>query len=129
MARPVMEIEGLKELREALEKAPEALRARASGAVESSTFAAAADVRQTSWKEPTGRLERAISTSVRGTSGRVLIDDEAFYWRALEFGTIHMNAKPFVRPAAELEAPNFEKRLEAVARAFAERDFSASRFV
>lgn len=123
MARPVMEIHGLKEFRDALEKAPGALRSRASDAVSASTFAAANRARGMVPRD-TGRLSRAIHTDVRGTSGRVMISDDAYYWRMVEFGTIYQNARPFARPAAEEEAPNFEKRLTLIAR-----DFSASRFL
>lgn len=122
MAKPVMEIRGLSEWGRDLRNAPKHLRDRAAGAVETSTFAATRKA-QSIVARHTGRLAASISANVRGTSGRVVIEEDAYYWRMVEYGTIFMNAKPFARPAAEEEAPNFERRLEAIAR-----DFSVSRF-
>lgn len=123
MAKPVMEIRGLSEWLADLKQAPDHLRRRAAQAVATSTFAAENRARSTVARR-TGRLAAAIHSSVTGTSGRVLIDDVAYYWRMVEHGTIHQNAQPFARPAAEQEAPNFERNLEAIAR-----DFSVSRFL
>lgn len=123
MARPVMEIRGLSEWLADLRQAPDHLRRRASQAVATSTFAAANRARSIVARR-TGTLAAAIHTDVRQTNGRVMIDDSAYYWRMVEHGTIHMNAQPFARPAAEEEAPNFERNLVSIAR-----DFSVSRFV
>lgn len=127
MAKPVMQIQGLQELREAFEKSPELLKNRIAPRVARATFAATNGVRTTAPRD-TGKLQAAISSSVRPLTGRVLIDDAAYYWRMVEFGTIYQNARPFVRTTFEREAPNFERDMEDAAEHFA-RDFSASRFL
>lgn len=114
MAKPVMEISGLRELQDALKSGEKSIREKASQAVSVSTFAATNRMR-TAAPEATGNLKRAIGSDVRGLSGRVTIDESAYYWRFIEFGTIHQNARPFVRETAEQEIPDFEKRMEAVA--------------
>lgn len=65
-----------------------------------------------SWKRETaGELADAISpprrtgalaASVRATSEGVAMLD---YWRFLEYGTVHMAPRPFVRPAINRQLP------------------------
>lgn len=44
-------------------------------------------------------------------SGKVRENRDAYYWHMVEFGTIKMSARPFLRPAFELEKVN---SLEAI---------------
>lgn len=44
-----------------------------------------------------------ILRKANGGSSGVTIDDDAFYWRFLEFGTAKMSAHPFLRPAFEAQ--------------------------
>lgn len=128
MARgPVMQLSGARELREALTRGSDSLRQKATAAVVTSTFSATSRMRLSAPRD-TGTLQRAIDGSTSGLSGRVTIDDSAYYWRMVEFGTIYQNAQPFIRPTAELERPDFERRMEDVAQQVA-RDFSTSRFL
>ena len=122
-----MEIHGLDSLKEALSRSPDHLRALVSAAVSTSVYAATNRAQSLAPRD-TGRLQQAISGTSRDTSGRVLIDDAAYYWRMVEFGTIHQNARPFIRTTAELERPDFERRMELVARKFGD-DLSVNRFI
>jgi HK97 gp10 family phage protein len=46
------------------------------------------------------KVLRILRKANGGESG-VQLQDEAFYWRFLEFGTAKMSARPFLRPAFE----------------------------
>ena len=127
MARPVMQLEGTQALRAAFAQSPDLLRHHIAPRLHRSTFSAT-NRAQVAAPEKTGHLRRSIYGSVSPLSGRVLIDDSAYYWRMIEFGTIYQNARPFIRTTAELETPDFERGMEEAAQGFA-RDFSASRFV
>jgi HK97 gp10 family phage protein len=110
-----MTITGLDDALRNLKELPKALRRKAAVVVRESATAATESMKQLA-PEKTGLLKRNIFSDIRGTSGWVRIGVDAWYWHMLEFGTINMPAKPFIRPAAELEAPNFQRGLEAVAR-------------
>lgn len=119
-----MTVKGLTELGAALKGAPKFARDRASNAVAVSTYATEGRVSALA-PEDTGRLRRAVESSVSGLTGLVTIDDDAWYWRLIEFGYYrgfsglggrrYVAARPFVRTAAELETPNFQRRMEDVA--------------
>lgn len=118
----VMQLSGIKELQRALKECSEVAVAEIEQAIASSTFSMTQRMRSLA-VERTGTLRRAIAGKATGLNGRVTIGREAYYWRFLEYGTIHMPARPFVRQSVEEEAPQFEKRLRTVAgkmeRAFA----------
>ena len=125
-----MKLEGFESLQRALKGAPEAVRVRASSAVAASTFAIAQRARAL-MPVASGDLKRAITTTrtASGLSGSVGLDTrDTYYWRFVEFGTRHMAARPFFRPAAEAESDLFIQRMRAIGPAL-ERDFSRGRFL
>ena len=63
--------------------------------------------------ELTGRLKNAITwkSRPRSLSAIVGIDASAFYWKYLEYGTVKMGARPFMRPAAEAMAADHDQRM------------------
>lgn len=119
-----MTITGLDAFLSGLRAAPDYVRAKASQAVSVSTFATERAV-EGGAPELTGRLRRAIHAKTAELSGQVLIGPEAYYWRFIEYGTsagtslggriTTTAARPFIRTAAEMERPQFVKRMEDVA--------------
>lgn len=132
-----MSVTGLDGLRRAMDAAPALVNARAATAVHVSTVATASRVRTLAPRD-TGVLQRSIRSASIKLNGRVLIDADAFYWRFIEYGVSHgfgtlggrriTAARPFVRTAAEIETPEFIRRMEDVAESVG-RDLSASRFL
>lgn len=119
MAKPVFEVSGLNDALRNLKEIPKALRRKAAAVVRDSATAATESMKQfvpNKTGRGTGLLRSDIFSDIRGTSGWVRIGVDAYYWHMLEYGTINMSAKPFIRPAFEMEAPRFQQRLEAVAR-------------
>lgn len=119
-----MQLTGMERTLAALARAPEVVRVRSSSAVAASTFAVAQRARALVPVD-TGRLKAAIESSrvVGGLTGSVGVSKDAFYWRYVEFGTKHMPAQPFFRPAAEAEQAEFIRRMQAIGPAV-ERDLS-----
>lgn len=122
-----MRLEGFDALQRAIVKAPNVVKAHAGSAVGATAFAVAQRMRSLV-RVDTGRLRQAIEVSSRGLSGRVLINPSGFYWPFLEYGTVRMAARPFVRPAAEAETSDFLTRVRDIGKKL-ERDWSAGRFV
>jgi HK97 gp10 family phage protein len=62
----------------------------------------------------TGRLRASIRHQIdpNGLEGQVLTDVD--YAPYMEFGTSRTAPQPFLNPAADLEQPEFVKRLEAI---------------
>jgi HK97 gp10 family phage protein len=128
MAKVTMKLEGMGQLQAALKSAPDRVKAHASSAVAASAFAIAQRARSMV-PVATGALKNDITSSTTGVSGRVgLATRSSYYWRFVEFGTIHMPARPFFRPAAEAESEGFIQRMRAIGPKL-ERDLSTGRFV
>jgi HK97 gp10 family phage protein len=137
MATNVMTISGLDAFLSGLKQAPDYVQARASQAVAVSTFATERAV-EGGAPVATGTLQRAIHAKTSALSGQVLIGPEAYYWRFVEYGTSRGTslggritttaARPFIRTAAEQEAPEFTRRMEAVAQGVTQL-LSSGRFV
>lgn len=55
--------------------------------------------------ERTGLLRASIKweSRPRATQAVVGVEQRAFYWKFLEYGTVKMSARPMFRPAAEAE--------------------------
>lgn len=126
-----MTLEGFDRTQKALAAAPEVARTHASSAVASSTFAVAQRARSMVPVD-TGRLRDAIASNrptARSLVGRVGLDASLAqgYWYFIEFGTVKMPARPFFRPAAEMEREAFIQRMRAIGPAM-ERDLSSGRF-
>ncbi len=71
---------------------------------------------------PAGKLKAEIKAMhKRGQYGNVeagvLIGSKAFYWKFLEYGTVRMGARPFVRPAWDDVKYTITDKLAAYARA------------
>jgi HK97 gp10 family phage protein len=117
MAKSQMTITGLEALQAAITETPKILRKHLAGAIRESTFAVADGMRRLA-PHRTGELLSAITATVSsgsGLSGSVGFDSpRVFYWRFLEFGTVRMPPRPFIRPAAEAEAPRYIQRIQAI---------------
>ncbi len=133
-----MTIHGLDAFLSNLRDAPELTRNKAAKAVAVSTFATERSVKNGAPRE-TGTLQRAIHSKATALSGRVLIDQSAYYWRFIEYGTtrafgtlggrrVTTAAQPFIRQAAEQEQPQFFRRMEDVAKDVA-TVISSGRFI
>lgn len=116
-----MTLTGMSGLLRALREMPDVARDELTQAVTTTAFAIGQRMKATVARD-SGLLQRNISSSVRGLTGRVEIGVDAFYWPYLEFGTVRMAAKPFIRPAAELESAEFERKLRDIAHTL-ERQF------
>ncbi len=118
MAKVTMTLEGMDALKRAVTEAPKELRRLSSAAVRESTFAVADRMRQLApHREGTllGAIEARVAIGT-GLTGRVDIGADGWYWRFHEYGTKHMAARPFVRPATESESPVFQGRFDQVGR-------------
>lgn len=118
-----LKLEGAEELKRLLRQTPESIKSRVSGVIATSTFSVAARMRQSA-PARTGKLSASITSDATGLRGRVFIG--AYYWHFIEFGTVRMPARPFVRPAVEMETPAFERGIRLVDRDV-ERDFTLGR--
>lgn len=129
MAKVTMKLDGFEATRRAFQRAPEVARVHASSAVATSTVAVAQRARSLVPVD-TGTLQSSIESSrtVNGLIGSVGVSSGAHYWRFVEFGTQHMAARPFFRPAAELERNAFIERFRQIGPKI-ERDLSGGRFV
>lgn len=108
-----MTLLGFDALKKAIVQAPELVRIEAEDAVQITTFSCAQRMKAMV-PVRTGRLKRAIDPRARGLSGRVLIDPAAWYWRLVEYGTVKMAARPFARPAAEIESLDYLDRIRRI---------------
>lgn len=102
-------------LRRALRETPELVRDHVSQAVALSTFSLTQRIRA-AVPVKTGTLKGAISSSTTPRTGKVTIGADAHYWRYLEYGRQGVAAYPFVRPAGEIEAAEFERRILNIGR-------------
>lgn len=126
MAIAGITVEGLRELRAALNRVPEEATTRLTGAITDTVIGA----QRRMWagsRRRTGTQQHAIQTRGRGLHQRVVIDRSAFYWFWQEYGTVYVPATPFVRPAREAETIELDKRVKGIATVI-ERDWSAGRF-
>ncbi len=122
-----IELEGMDELRAAFTRFPDHADAHLRNIVAKRTFSAGQRMVAGAPRGETGRLSRAIKTRTRGLSGFVEVID-AYYWRFVEYGTVKMSARPFIRPARELESLAFAEDIRRFSRDM-ERDWSAGRLL
>ena len=111
MAKVTMELKGFEAIQRTADAAPKLVQEASVDLVKQSSQATAQRARANA-PVKTGRLQRSITSTARGLEGGVLIGAE--YWRFVEYGTVRMTARPFVRPAAEVERPATNKRLEDI---------------
>jgi len=64
----------------------------------------------------TGLLRRSIHTVFELGGLRALVGPSVFYGVYVEFGTRHMAARPYMRPAAAKTLPRFIDRMKAIVR-------------
>lgn len=115
-----MALQGMEGLQRALRTMPDVVRQELRQVVGVTAFALANRIRATAPRD-TGLLRGAVSSRVTGLTGRVELGVDAFYWHFVEYGTVRMAARPFVRPAGELEAADFERRLKDLSRTIEHR--------
>jgi HK97 gp10 family phage protein len=133
MAKVTMTLQGFDAVQRAISRAPDLVAALAGNAVQASTFAVAQRARSLV-PVSSGDLKAAIEATSTGTSGRVGLVaiggplGPMRYWRYVEYGTAHRSARPFFRPAADLESAAFIGRMRAIGPRL-ERDFSTGRFL
>jgi len=112
-----MTITGVEALQAAIKDTPQIVRKHMSGVIRETTFAVADRMRRLV-RHRTGELLSAITATVStgtGLSGSVGFDNpRVFYWRFLEYGTVNMREKPFIRPAKEAEGPHYVLRVQAI---------------
>lgn len=108
-----VKIDGLDRLQASLRRVPKVVEAQSQNAVRAAAASAAQRARTFAPRD-TGRLQSAIGHTVRGLTGGVVIGAQAPYWHFVEFGTVHMAARPFVRSARELEAPELRQRVRTI---------------
>ena len=118
MAKVTVTLDGMDALKRAIRESPKELKRWSSDAVRQSTWSIADKMRR---RVPVneGTLLGAIDARVptqTGLTGSVDIGREGYYWRFLEYGTVKMPARPFVRPSAEEESNAYVSRFEDVAR-------------
>jgi HK97 gp10 family phage protein len=117
------EVKGLRELRRDLKRLPKLIRnrvlhsalraaakpivdsARARVPVKSGLIRRSIVVRKTKKQYRTSRAQVSIGVEKgRRTKGSKKVDfSDPFYWRFVEFGTIHQAAQPFLRPAIDAQ--------------------------
>lgn len=127
MAKVTVQIEGMEGVRDALRRVPDQTRVLMADVIAKTAFSARQRTIASAPRD-SGQLRSSITSSSRGLSGRVDVAGLAHYWRFLEYGTVRIPARPFVRPAAEAESVVFEQRIRQAA-ARLERDFSLSRLL
>jgi HK97 gp10 family phage protein len=117
MAKVTMKLEGVEHLQRAIKECPEILAEHVYDSVQRSTFS---DYQRMRARVPvrTGTLRNALTLTrtfqnkkTGLTSARVVIGPEGWYWHFVEYGTIHMAARPFIRPSNEAEAPEYLNRI------------------
>src|SRR5688572_10139319 len=104
MAQVRLKLEGMEQLQRQLAKAPDVVRKHVSTSVGLSTLRVMNRAKALVPVGATGILKREIDHDHKDGSltGWVGIrSSAAFYWRFVEFGTQHVGARPFFRPAAE----------------------------
>lgn len=119
-------LNGILAARQAFARLPESWRDRIN---EVNTASAQSIVRDASARarRRTGALRLSIDYSVdtrRGTAKVGVAKGPVFYGHFVEYGTVTLPARPFMRPAVEIERSHSEGRYRDAARRM-ERDVSA----
>lgn len=108
---------GLREANAALKRLPDFAKAAAQKVMDVSAFQVARGA-QTRVRRRTGHLAGAITwqSRPRSVSSVVGVARTAYYWKFLEYGTVKMAARPFMRPAAAGVERDHQQRLEVALR-------------
>lgn len=107
-----VELVGLKEANAALKRLPEFAKGRAQKEMDVTAFNVARDA-ASRVRRRTGLLARSLQWQSRPRSVSAVVGTlaEAFYWKFVEYGTVKMLARPFMRPAAEAQRADHDARL------------------
>lgn len=107
-----MPLIGSREAQRALRQLPENVKSEAQATMDVTAFHVARGA-QARVHRRTGFLLARIrwASRPRSLSAVVGVDSEAFYWKFLEYGTVKMDAQPFMRPAAEAEESDHGARM------------------
>ena len=115
-----VELIGLREANRALKQLPEFAKSRVQPVMDTTAFQVY-NLARARVPVRTGRLKAALAWESRPRSLRAVMgtaDPQAFYWKFLEYGTVRMAARPFLRPAADAMRRDHEMRLiQALERA------------
>lgn len=103
---------GLRESNAALRKLPYFAKANVQQAIDTTAFHVEQGAKQRV-RRRTGFLLMRIKrqSRPRTVSAVVGVENEAFYWKFLEYGTVKMGAFPFMRPAADAAKAGHEQRM------------------
>ena len=106
------ELIGLKEANRALKKLPDFAKAKAQDVMDVTAFNVSQGA-QRRVRRRTGQLAGDIAWQrrPRSLSAVVGVAARSFYWKFLEYGTVKMEAQPFMRPAAEAEQHDHQQRM------------------
>jgi HK97 gp10 family phage protein len=110
--RSGVELIGLKEANRALRKLPDYAKAKAQEVMNVTAFQVAR-LAQARAPRRTGQLigDIAWASRPRSLSAVVGVQAPSYYWKFLEYGTVRMGARPFMRPAADAVDSDHEARL------------------
>lgn len=114
-----IEVIGLKEANRALKRLPEFAKANVQQTI---NVTASQLYRAASLKAPrrTGLLRASLDWQARPRSLSAIVGARtvAYYWKFVEFGTVKMAARPFLRPAAEaLKADHHARMVQTLEKA------------
>lgn len=102
----------IQECNRALKMLPDFAKQQSQQTIDTTAFQIS---RLASSKAPrrTGRLQAAVTwkSRPRSVSAIVAVESDAFYWKYFEYGTVKMEARPFLRPAAEAMAADHDRRM------------------
>jgi HK97 gp10 family phage protein len=127
-----MRLIGLESLQALLRTEPARVRSAVSRVIATTAFSLTQRARA-SVPVDTGALQASLRSYASGMTGGVVVESgfirgrqPEVYWRFVEYGTVRVPARPFLRAAAESELPTFEARIRSLASDI-ERDLSLSR--
>jgi HK97 gp10 family phage protein len=109
-----IQIIGLKEANRALKRLPDYAKSEAQQAMNMTAFHIARFAEHRAPRR-SGLLRSRIQWEARprSVSAVVGVRPDAYYWKFVEYGTKRMEARPFLRPAAESQAKEHGPRLLA----------------
>lgn len=107
--------EGIAAARKQFARLPEVVRQQINEAVDVTRKAALEGARA---RVPvdTGALKKSLRSTMDKRRGAAKVTARAPHAHLVEFGTVHMDAHPFMLPAAEAERDNFVRRATEAGR-------------
>jgi HK97 gp10 family phage protein len=95
-------VTGLKEANRALRKLPKYAKEQIQPVMDKTAYLVANQAAARAPRGETGNLRRGFrwESKPRSVAAHVIIEG-AYYWRFVEFGTVKMPARPFIRPTAD----------------------------